>query len=201
MRFESLDPSAIRSIRQLDLLNAWLRLPPAAGSTAPPAASYAPDRIAEERADLVYYQVETGSGAPRILIASDGSRIAAAYGTAGESRHGQELAEYLGAAVAAHVIPVYQECIRRARPVYTVAEIDDVYGRPVTYERLLLPFSDGGEVNRIIASVKAISEDGRFEIRNLLHGADRTPVFRLMGVIDRAKRLSSGPRDGDVVAE
>lgn len=201
MRFESLDPSAIRSIRQLDLLNAWLRLPPATGSSAPPAAAYAPDRIADERADLVYYHVEANSGAPRILIASDGSRIAAAYGTAGESRHGQDLADYLGAAAAAHVIPIYHECIRRARPVYTVAEIDDVHGRPVTYERLLLPFSDGADVNRIIASVKAISEEGRFEIRNLLHGPDRTPVFRLMGVIDRAKRSPSAPRDGDIVAD
>ena len=29
----------------------------------------------------------------------------------------------------------------RACPVYTVADVDDIYGRVVAYERLLLPFS------------------------------------------------------------
>ena len=41
------------------------------------------------------------------------------------------------------VMPVYYECIARRLPVYTISNIDDIYGRIVAYERLLLPFSDG----------------------------------------------------------
>ena len=37
-------------------------------------------------------------------------------------------------------MPVYYECIRRRLPAYTVAHVDDIAGRIVAYERLLLPF-------------------------------------------------------------
>ena len=82
-------------------------------------------------------------------------------------------------------MPVYYECIKRALPIYTVANIDDIYGRIVAYERLLLPFSDGGDVTHIIASLKTISEDGSFEIRNLMRGNDTLPTPKLCAVIDR----------------
>jgi hypothetical protein len=84
------------------------------------------------------------------------------------------------------VMPVYYECIKRALPVYTVANIDDIYGRIVAYERLLLPFSQSaGGVSHIIASLKTISEDGGFEIRNLMRGNDTLPTPKLRAVIDR----------------
>ena len=63
--------------------------------------------------------------------------------------------------------------------------MDDIYGRLVAYERLLLPFSDDGSVTHIIASLKTISEDGGFEIKNLIRGNDKLPVPTLRAVIDR----------------
>jgi hypothetical protein len=83
------------------------------------------------------------------------------------------------------VMPIYQACLARALPVYTIADIDDVYGRIVAYERLLLPFSDGAGVTHIIASLKTISEDGGFEIKNLMRGNDSLPTPKLRSVIDR----------------
>jgi hypothetical protein len=65
-------------------------------------------------------------------------------------------------------------------------------------ERLLLPFSDRTEVTRIIASLKTISEDGGFEIKNLMCGLDTLPAPKLRCVIDRdlfhraPGRISSG---------
>ena len=47
----------------------------------------------------------------------------------------------------------------------------------------LLPFSEGGNVTHLIASLKTISEDGGFEIRNL--GNDKLPVPKLRTIIDR----------------
>jgi hypothetical protein len=82
-------------------------------------------------------------------------------------------------------MPVYCECLRRALPVYTISSIDDIYGRIVAYERLLMPFSQGGNVTHVIASLKTISEDGGFEIRNLMRGNDELPTAKLRTVIDR----------------
>ena len=57
---------------------------------------------------------------------------------------------------------------------------------------------DGDGVTHIIASLKTISEDGGFEIRNLMRGNDKLPVPKLRSIIDhdlfhRAPgRISSG---------
>jgi len=82
-------------------------------------------------------------------------------------------------------VPGRRLCLKRALPVYTISNIDDVYGRIVAYERLLLPFAQGGHVTHMIASLKTISEDGGFEIRNLMRGNDTLPTTKLRAVIDR----------------
>jgi hypothetical protein len=48
-----------------------------------------------------------------------------------------------------------------------------------------LPFSDGDGVTHIVASLKTISEDGGFEIRDLMRGNDKLPVPTLRSIIDR----------------
>jgi hypothetical protein len=50
---------------------------------------------------------------------------------------------------------------------------------------LLLPFSEGEGVTHVVASLKTISEDGGFEIRNLMRGNDTLPTPKLRAVIDR----------------
>ena len=42
-----------------------------------------------------------------------------------------------------------------------------------------------GNVTHIIASLKTISEDGGFEIKNLMRGNDTLPVPKLRTIIDR----------------
>jgi hypothetical protein len=42
-----------------------------------------------------------------------------------------------------------------------------------------------GKVNHVIASLKTISEDGGFEIKNLMRGNDSLPTPKLCTVIDR----------------
>jgi hypothetical protein len=67
-------------------------------------------------------------------------------------------------------MPACYETVRRALPVYTISHIDDICGRIVAYERLLLPFSQGGSATDVIASLRTISENGGFEVRNLMRG-------------------------------
>jgi len=196
--FESANPSVVKSIKQRDLLNTWLRLY-ARGQLMPRIEEYQPTRLADELADLVYYTVDGAQQPPRLTIQSEGTRMSSAYGNTGKGRH---LDEYLGPRLAPIVMPVYHECLKRALPVYTIANIDDIYGRIVAYERLLLPFSEGGQVTHVIASLKTISEDGGFEIKNLMRGNDSMPTPKLRTVIDRDlfHRAPGRIPAGDVIA-
>jgi hypothetical protein len=181
VEFESANPSVVKSIKQRDLLNTWLRLY-ARQQQMPGIEEYQPSRLSDELPDLVYYTVENTQQPPRLTIQSDGTRMSNAYGHTGK---GHYLDQYIGARLVPVVMPVYYKCVERALPVYTISNIDDIYGRIVAYERLLLPFSEGGGVTHIIASLKTISEDGGFEIRNLMRGNDTLPTAKLRSVIDR----------------
>lgn len=183
-QFESSAPSVIKSIRQRDFLNTWLRLY-ARDQRPPRFADFHPERMADEIADLVTYRVDSTAKPPRIIIDSDGSRMANAYGRDGVSSIGVNLTDYIGPKLAPMVMPIYYACIARELPVFTISRVVDSHGRPVDYERLLLPFSDGTGIDRILASLKTISEEGAFEIRNLMRTNDALPVYRLRTVIDR----------------
>src|ERR1700709_1847332 len=181
LEFESAQPSVVKSIKQRDLLNTWLRLY-ARSQTLPRIDEYQPTRIEDEMPDLVFYTVDMREHPPRLVIQSDGTRMASAYGNTGKGRY---LDEYLGARLVPIVLPVYQQSLGRRLPLYTISDIADSYGRIVAYERLLLPFSEGGQITHIIASLKTISEDGSFEIRNLMRGNDTLPAPKLRAIIDR----------------
>ena len=179
--FASAAPSVVKSIRQRDLLNTWLRLY-AREQIAPAASEYLPARLEEELSDLIYYTVDSSTPRPRLTIQSENTRISRAYGHTGK---GVLLDDYIGPRLAPFVMPVYHECVARGLPVYSVADVDDIYGRIVAYERLLLPFQTNGKVCHIIASVKTFCEDGGFEIKNLMRGNDALPRPKLRAVIDQ----------------
>lgn len=179
--FASAAPSVVKSIRQRDLLNTWLRLY-ARQQIAPAIWEYQPARLEEELSDLIYYTVEFSTPTPRLIIQSEGTRISRAYGHTGK---GVLLDDYVGPRLAPFVMPIYHECVARGLPVYSVANVDDIYGRIVAYERLLLPFQTDGKVCHVIASIKTFCEDGGFEIKNLMRGNDALPRPKMRAVIDR----------------
>jgi hypothetical protein len=108
--------------------------------------------------------------------------MATAYGKTGK---GRRLDEYVGARLAASVMPVYHLCIARRCPVYTVSNLEDAEGRKVAYERLLLPFGADGAVTDLIASVKTISPDGGFDLRSLMTRTDVVSAPAVRAIIDR----------------
>jgi hypothetical protein len=179
--FASAAPSVVKSIRQRDLLNTWLRLY-AREQTAPAIWEYQPARLEDELSDLIYYTVDLSTPTPRLTIQSEGTRISRAYGHTGK---GVLLDDYIGPRLAPFVMPIYYECVARGLPVYSVADVDDIYGRVVAYERLLLPFQTEGKVCHVIASLKTFCEDGGFEIKNLMRGNDALPRPKLRAVIER----------------
>src|SRR5215471_9432045 len=179
--FVSVNPSVVKSIKQRDLLNTWLRLY-ARDNRMPAITEYQRERLGEELPDLVFYSVDGTHEPPRLTIQSDGTRMSTAYGRNGK---GRLLDEYVGPHLAPLVMPAYYACLKRRLPVYTISHVEDIYRRIVAYERLLLPFSKGDAVTDVIASLKTISEDGGFEIKNLMRGDDAMQVPVLRSVIDR----------------
>lgn len=193
MDFEGAGPSVVRSIRQRVLLDAWLRLYVKTGQV-PPIDQYEPDRMAEERQNLGWLKVDQSFSPPRITFERESQVMAAAYG---EACKGRPLDEYLGPR-GAIVLPVYYRCIERALPAYTIFMYHDVAGRPVAYERLLLPFATDGRITDVLASHNNISEDGKFEANNLIRPADPVPAPTRCAIIDRdffAPRLKAAADD------
>jgi hypothetical protein len=176
----------IRSVKQRDLFNAWLR---ALGKQRllPVLGDYRPDRIADELADMMGYDVEGGGDTARFLITQEGDRLSATYGNRyiDPERRTNRYLDAMGPTRYARVVPSYRACLRRKRPIYSVSMVQDSDGKDVSYERLLLPFGNGGDVEQIVGSYKAISIEGGFKITNLMGvKAKAIPVSVINAVID-----------------
>ena len=196
--FDSATPSVVRSIKQRDLLNTWLRLY-AREPSLPRIDEFQPARIEDELTDLVFLTVDASCDPAGITIQSGGTRVTSAFGNPGK---GRDLEDYLGARLAPMVVPIYRQCIARRLPAYSISHIDDASGRVVAHERLLLPFSEGSDVTHIVASLKTICEDGGFQIQNLMRGSDKLPVRKLLAIIDRdLSHCSPGRIPADDVIE
>jgi hypothetical protein len=169
MQFESANPSVVRSVKQRDLLNAWLR---ALGKrTLPAIADYQPDRIADELADMMGFDVVGEGCDARFRITQEGARLTATYGNEHvdpDKRTNRYLDDAIGPARYARVVASYRACLARKRPTYSVSTVLDADGKDVSYERLLLPFGSAGAVEQIVGSYKAISIEGGFKINNLM---------------------------------
>jgi hypothetical protein len=189
MEFTSANPSVVRSVKQRDLLNAWLRAL-GNGRALPALADYRPDRIADELADMMGYDVEGSGDTARFLITQEGSRLTATYGNEHidpDKRTNRYLDDAIGAARYARVVSSYSACLERKRPTYSVSMVQDADGKDVSYERLLLPFGPAGDVEQIVGSFKAISIEGGFKINNLMGIKSKaTPVSIINAVIDLA---------------
>jgi len=187
MQFESANPSVVRSVRQRDLLNAWLRAL-GKGRALPAPGDYQPERIADELADMMGFDVEGSGDAARFLITQEGSRLTATYGNEHidpDKRTNRYLDDAIGPLRYARVVPSYRACLARKRPTYSISVVQDADGKDVSYERLLLPFGSADAVQQIIGSYKAISIEGGFKIDNLMGVRSKaTPVSVLNAVID-----------------
>jgi hypothetical protein len=186
MEFTSTNPSVVRSVKQRDLLNAWLR---ALGKdrALPLLADYRPDRIADELTDMMGFDVEGSGDGVRFLITQEGARLTAIYGNEPiEKRNNRYLDDAIGPERYARVATLYRACLTHRRPTYSISMVRDPDGKDVSYERLLLPFGTAGDVEQIVGSYKAISIEGGFKIDNLMGIEPKAvPVIAVRAIIDR----------------
>ncbi len=190
MQLQSANPSIVRSIRQRDLLQAWIRLF-VAGAEPPRFDDYNPDRLDEELPELMYYDVDHQGSSPRFKIAHEGSRFREVFGISGIGKYLDQLE---GFTLTETTHNLYRAACLRQRPAYSIALVEDRDGKPVTWERLLLPFCDGGQVTALMASLKPVSTEGRFESRGLMANNQAERRYQVYAIIDQGLVAGRMPR-------
>jgi hypothetical protein len=203
MQFESADPSVVKSIRQRYLLNEWLRAA-AKQRTMPPPGDFQLEQVADELVDMMHYEVVGQGDGARFLITHEGARLATTYGSdhiEPAQRTNRYLDDAIGPERYANVVALYQACVARQRPAYSISTVQDADGKEVSYERLLMPFGSGEAVQQIVGSFKCISIEGGFKVSNLMGlRPNAEPAILVRAIIDRAfVPISAGSHSSDEV--
>jgi hypothetical protein len=186
LELKTAPPSVVRSVRQRELLNCWLRLF-SKRNFAPCLEDFTPERSNEEEPDLVESEIVFTKGRPRFKILKQGGRVTKLFGVRGTNRY---LDDVLGAAFTHTSRRLYDECVFRGRPAYSISMVEDVAKRPVAYERLLLPFCAGARMDRMLASLKPISIEGAFEATNLMVDNQEKRKYLVYAIIDEDLQIS-----------
>lgn len=205
MEFASSDPSVVRSIRQRYLLNTWLRAA-VRHRPLPLLHDFQPERVADELADMMGFDVVGHGDDARFLITHEGARLTSTYGSDHidpADRTNRFLDDAIGPVRYANVITLYRTCLAYRRPAYSISMVQDEDGKDVSYERLLLPFGSGETVEQIVGSYKSISIEGGFKIDNLMGLRPKAvPVILVRAVIDRdVAAAPAKPTASDEVVE
>ena len=189
MQFTSADPSVVKSIKQRELLNHWLRAA-ARHHRLPLIHDFQPRRFGEELADMMEFDVAGAGDSARFVITHEGSRLTATYGNDHvdpSKRTNRYLDDAIGPERYAGVIELYRACLTHLRPVYSISTVQDADGKDVSYERLLMPFGSNDVVTRIIGSFKSISIEGGLKISNLMGLRPKAePAILVRAIINRA---------------
>ncbi len=167
MQFTTARPDAIRAINQRWLLK--FRTEHFDGARVPRRQAVKADDIASMADNLSFLDVIRGKPT-RFLIRFHGRAVVRVYGSS--DCRGRHLDEFLPAAGRNWALAPYLEAAKDGVPVYTIQDITDRAGRIIHFERLLLPFAhDGQTVDRILASLEFVCDDGDFDEKALLKAA------------------------------
>jgi hypothetical protein len=179
MEFASAQPDVIRAINQRWLLKFWSDL--RGRQPLPTWFEFEGHEFTSISANLSFMDVVGSDGEVRFLIRYHGARIGEAYGS---DCHGKFIDEILPARYRDVALATYREVVAKALPVYTASEVPDLHGRPVQYERLLLPFGrDGQTVDRILVSLEMVCSDGAFMNRELMKSSKVPSEFAVCATI------------------
>jgi hypothetical protein len=205
MEFASSNPSVVRSIKQRELLNKWLRAA-TRHQPLPLLGDFQPNRLGEELADMMGFDVAGAGDSARFLITQEGTRLTATYGNEHidpDKRTNRYLDDAIGPERYADVIELYRACLTHKRPAYSISTVQDADNKDVSYERLLLPFGSSCNVEQIVGSYKTISIEGGFKINNLMGLRPKAvPMILVRAIIDRDFVPSPASRrlpDDDVI--
>lgn len=179
MQFTASRPDIVRSVRHRFLLGYWQRL--RRKLAVPRWSALDPEEISRMVDSMQFCDVVEDSGRMRFVVRYCGARIVQAYGECNDAFLDEKLPPLLRDATLA----TYTQTVESRKPVYTICKVPDRDGKPVDFERLLLPFARNGEtVDRVVAMLEWISVEGGFEGRKLLRGQAQAPVYSVCATID-----------------
>lgn len=153
------------------------------GHPIPPWQTVRVDGLSGMTANLSLLDVVGGNGDLRFAIRYHGATVGQVYGSA--DCRGRYLDEVVPENAGFSALKPYRQAVACGLPVYTINEIADRNGRPVHYERLLLPFAhDGRSVDRILASFEFFCPDGACEFDALMSSQALPPTPRIAATIE-----------------
>jgi hypothetical protein len=180
MQFERRRPDVIRAISQRALLDWWNRLRTSA--KVPVYTAETPEHLASHAPNLMHCDVVPCEDGLRFRMQVIGSRLVAAYGG---SWPGRFLDEALPKRLRQASRQAYTGVVENEQPGYSILATIDRAGRPVDYERLILPFRAAGPaVDRVLTSVEMVSVEGAFDDRELMLSRREAPTYLVHALID-----------------
>jgi hypothetical protein len=187
-------PDVVRSIDQIWLLRNWMRLRGA--RPLPLLEDLTGEELVGISDNLLLTDVVRGEGSIRFLIRFCGMRVMEYFGVSCPTGGLDEyLDEVLPAGYRDAAVSSFLEAVAARAPVYTVADLRDRSGCIVHFERLLLPFGrDGTTVDRVLASIEAISPEGDFEYRRLITAPSMAPAYAFCTIIDTGEAADGKSR-------
>jgi hypothetical protein len=152
-----LRPHAVKSISQYGLLMYWARV--AQLRPFPSIGEFRPDARLHDPKQLLFWKVEEADSERIFRALGHGRYITESYHS---SIIGRSMSDLAPANMREFALETANQCANSGRPVYSVIATQDVDGRRVDCERLLLPFGVGGHVDQVLVSLQLISAEGRF---------------------------------------
>jgi hypothetical protein len=179
MHFSPSRPDVIRSVRHRWLVNHWERL--RGSANVPLWSALDVDDLSRMVENMQFCDVVSSGGRNRFLVRFCGARIVQVYGECND----QFLDDKLPPLLRDATIAVYSKAVSAGQPVYTICRVPDGDGKPVDFERLLLPFArDGSTVDRVLTMLEWVSIEGGFESKRLLRSQAQAPVYSVCATIE-----------------
>lgn len=153
----------IRCVQQIGMLKLWERS--RRGAVLPPTSSVHDEDLARLREKVMLLDVELKDGEPRFLILYQGFDIDRMHD---RNCVGLYLNDVMDPAIRERGLKGYQRVVDQKLPAFNSTLIQDERGATVHYERLLLPFTRGGEhVDQIYSIVTLFTEDNQSPFQTL----------------------------------
>ena len=189
MQFSVGRPDMVRALSPRWLLKFWKR--GLKDQALPSWQTVEAENLSRVADNLSYLEVTGESDVKRFQVRQHGRGVAKVYGAPDCS--GRYLDEIIPRPRHPTGLMPYYKAFSAGTPVYTICDVTDKDGRHILFERLILPFSNGGSaVGRIMSSCEFICEDGSYDATSLVglqHGA---PNLRLCAMI-QAQQTTVAP--------
>lgn len=177
--FERTDAGVIRAAELRALYNFWQER--RGSRSQPDRASFLPEELKPWWPDLIIYDVVPFSAGPRYRFRLQGTRVVQSDGADFTGRY---LDDVMPPPFRFGMLAAYHRAVNERAPVYTVRDSQDRAGRPVVFERLILPLGpDGAAPKQLLTGLLAHAYGAYFERYSIMRDVEQPPDFLVRAII------------------